>query len=167
MRCRTTRVTAEAPAVLLERFRRWLRDRHLPVTAQRDQVAQVVFASTSQLAVDEIAARLRERGHNVGLATIYRAVDTLVEAGMLRAHDFGEGFRRYETLRSGQPNGFLICTRCGRVTEFPLDVLERGLALVADEFEFVAERSRVELHGICSDCRKRDVSQLARAGRRR
>lgn len=158
-------MTTEEPAVLLERFRRWLRDRHLPVTAQRDQVAQIVFASKSQLAVEEIAARLRQRGHNIGLATIYRAVDTLVEAGMVRGHDFGEGFRRYETLRSGQPNGFLICTQCGRVTEFPLDALERGLALVADEFEFVAERSRVELHGTCSECRRRDLSQLARAGR--
>mgnify|MGYP001381492628 FL=1 len=155
---------ADPAAQLAERFRRWLRDRHLPVTSQRDMVAQAVFASDSQLSVDDSAARLRDRGVNVGLATIYRALDTLVDAGFVQAHDFGEGFRRYETRKPGQPNGFLICARCGRVTEFPLDSLERGLALVADEHEFAAERSRVELHGICSACRRRDLGALARAG---
>ncbi len=159
-------MTTESPAILLERFRRWLRDRHLPVTSQRDQVAQVIFSSKSQFSVDDIAARLRERGHNIALATIYRAVDTLVESGMVRVHDFGEGFRRYETARAGQASGYLICTRCGKVVEFPLDSLERALALVADEFEFTAERSRVELHGICNECRRRELGQLARAGRR-
>jgi Fur family ferric uptake transcriptional regulator len=158
-------VRTENGTDLAERFRRWLRDRHLPVTQQRDLVAQVVFASTRQLSVDDVAAGLRERGTPVGLATIYRALDTLVEAGFVRAHDFGEGFRRYEPQRPGQENGFLVCGRCGGVTEFPLERLDRILALLADEHEFVATHHRVELHGTCRECRRRDVGAIARAGR--
>jgi Fur family ferric uptake transcriptional regulator len=160
-------VATEQGTELLERFRRWLRDRHLPITQQRDLVAQVVFASDGQLSVDDVAARLRERRTPVGLATIYRALDTLVEAGMLRGHDFGEGFRRYEALRPGRQHGFLVCGRCGQVTEFPLERLDRVLSLVADEHEFVSDRHRVELHGTCSTCRRRDMGAIARAGRPR
>ncbi len=160
-------MAADHSAELLERFRRWLRDRHLPITAPRDRVAQVIFAAGEQLSVDEIAARLRQTRPAVGLATIYRALDTLVESGTVITHDFGEGFRRYEAQRAGQQHGFLVCSRCGSVTEFALEPLDRVLALVADEHEFRADRQRVELHGICRDCRRRELSALARVGRRR
>jgi Fur family ferric uptake transcriptional regulator len=160
-------VATEPASEALERFRRWLRDRHLPVTQQRDLVAQVLLASDSQLSVDELAARLRDRRTPVGLATIYRALDTMVEAGFVRAHDFGEGFRRYEPLRPGQQHGFMVCGRCGRVSEFPLERLDRVLSLLADEHEFLTERHRVELHGTCGDCRRREMGAIARAGRPR
>jgi Fur family ferric uptake transcriptional regulator len=152
---------------LLERFRRWLRDRRLPITGPRDQVAQVVFGSTRHLSADDITAALRDRGTQIGTATVYRALDTLVEAGFARSHDFGEGFRRFEPLVPGERHGHLICSGCGRVTEFPLELVERPLALLADEHEFVSDRSRVELHGLCRDCRRRGPGALARAGRRR
>lgn len=160
-------MATEASPDLLERFRRWLRDRHLPVTQQRDLVAQVVLTGTTQLSVDDVAARLRDRGTPVGLATIYRALDTLVDAGFVRSNDFGEGFKRYEAQRPGRQSGFLVCARCGGVTEFPLDQLDRTLSLLADEHEFLAERHRVELHGTCRDCRRRDMGAIARAGRSR
>ncbi len=151
---------------LLQRFRRWLRDRHQPVTRPRDLVAQVVFGSERHLAADEVVDRLRADGTPIGTATVYRALDTLVEAGFARAHDFGEGFRRYEPLRPGRRHGHLICTRCAGVTEFPLDRLERALALLADEHEFVAERYRVEVHGLCPACRRSGIGAIARAGAR-
>lgn len=157
----------DAPRELLHRFRRWLRDRQQPVTRQRDLVAQVIFTSDRHLAADEVAAALRAQGTPIGTATIYRALDTLVESGFARAHDFGEGFRRYEALLPGRPHGHLICSGCGKVTEFALDRLERALPLVADEHEFLPERFRVELHGLCRDCRRSGPGALARAGRRR
>jgi Fur family ferric uptake transcriptional regulator len=142
-----------------------LRDRQQPITRQRDLVAQVIFTSGRHLAVDEVAAALRDRGTPVGTATIYRTLDTLLESGFVRAHDFGEGFRRYEALRPGPAHGHLICSQCNRVTEFALDRLERALPLVADQHGFVAERYRVELHGLCRECRRRDIGALARVGR--
>ncbi len=156
----------EAAHDLAQRFRRWLRDRHQPVTRPRDLVAQVIFASDRHLSADEVASRLRQQGTPIGTATIYRALDTLVEAGFARAHDFGEGYRRYETLDQGMPHGHLVCTRCGEVTEFPLDRMERALALQADEHGFVSDRFRVELHGLCQACRRRGIGALARAGER-
>ncbi|MBA2293282.1 MAG: transcriptional repressor [Gemmatimonadales bacterium] len=161
------RIDAATTRQLLDRFRDWLRERHLPITRQRDLVAQAVFATSGHLSVDAIHRRLRGLGHKVGTATIYRSLDVLVQAGLVRAHDFGEGYRRYEPMFSAGQHGHLICGRCGTVTEFSTDRMERALALIADEHEFHHQRHRVELHGLCRACREADIGAIVRAGRTR
>lgn len=156
--------TAEANA-LFERFHRWLRDRHLPITRQRDRVAQAVFAGGEYLSVEGLQRRLHEQGQRVGTATVYRALDLLRESGLVRAHDFGEGFKRFEPLLSPGRNGHLICSRCGRVIEFSTERFERLLPLVADEHDFQHQAHRVEIRGLCRSCREADAALLGRAGR--
>lgn len=147
-------------AALLERFRRYLRDHHQPVTRQRDLVAQVVFLSEEHLSVDEIIRLLKERDEAVGTATVYRTLEVLVESGLVRAHDFGEGFKRYEPMPAQTHHEHLICERCGRVVEFQNVQLERMLPIIADEHEFLHQRHRVEIHGLCRECRRRDLEAL-------
>ncbi len=142
-------------AALLERFRRYLRDHRQPVTRQRDRIAELVLGSDQHLSVEDIERRLKARGEPVALATIYRTLDALVRSGLVRAHDFGEGFRRYEPMPAQAHHEHLICTRCGRVEEFANDRLERMLPLIADEYGFRPERHRVELYGVCRECQRR------------
>jgi Fur family transcriptional regulator, ferric uptake regulator len=146
--------TAEG-AALLDRFRRYLRDHHQPVTQPRERVAEVVLSSADHLSVDQIRRALRERGHEVGLATIYRTLDLLERSGVVRAHDFGQGFRRYEPTPEQAHHHHLICLRCGRVEEFLHERLERMLPMIADEHGFQPERHRLELYGVCRECQRR------------
>ncbi|HXG44604.1 MAG TPA: Fur family transcriptional regulator [Gemmatimonadales bacterium] len=142
-------------AALLERFRRYLREHRQPVTRQRDRIAELVLTSDQHLSVEEIERLLKARGEAVALATIYRTLDALVRSGLVRAQDFGEGFRRYEPMPAQAHHEHLICTRCGRVEEFANDRLERMLPLIADEYGFRPERHRVEVYGVCRDCQRR------------
>jgi len=148
-------------AALLERFRRYLREHRQPVTRQRDLVAQVVLLSDDHPSVDGIRRALRERGEHVGTATVYRTLEVLVESGLVRAHDFGEGFRRYEPMPAQTHHEHLICVRCGAVLEFQNERLERMLPIIADEFHFQHQRHRVEVYGLCRDCRQRDLGSIA------
>jgi Fur family ferric uptake transcriptional regulator len=144
-------------AALLDRFRRHLREQHLPVTRQRDLVAQAVLLSDEHLSVEAIQRRLQERGERVGLATIYRTLEVLVESGLVRAHDFGEGFKRYEPKAQQAGHEHLICIRCGRVVEFQNERLERMLPIIADEHGFQPQRHRLEIYGVCRECRQREL----------
>lgn len=150
---------------LLERFRLYLRERHLPATKQRDMIASIVLTAREHLSVDGIQRRLREEGLSVGIATVYRSLDTLVESGLVRAHDFGEGFRRFEPIHSSSQHGHLVCSRCGDVTEFSTERFERLLPMVADEHGFQHQRHSVEIHGLCRTCRAADIGALVPAGR--
>jgi Fur family ferric uptake transcriptional regulator len=142
---------------LVERFRRYLRDHHQPVTQQRDHVAEIVLTSDDHLSVEQIRRRLAERGTRVGLATIYRTVDLLTRSGLVRGHDFGQGFRRYEPVPTQSTHEHLICERCGSVTEFAHERLERMLPIIADEYGFRPERHRIEIYGVCRDCQRRGL----------
>ena len=145
---------------LAERFRRWLRDHRLPVTRQRDAVATALFEAEAHLSADGLQRRLREQRQRIGTATVYRTLDILVEAGLVRAHDFGEGVRRFEASPDQGDHGHFVCTRCGAVTEFTHERVDRMLGFLADENGFLLHRHRVELHGLCRDCQRRDLEPL-------
>jgi Fur family transcriptional regulator, ferric uptake regulator len=147
-------------AALLERFRRHLRDHRQPITRQRDLIARVVLLSEDHLSVDAIRRQLKETGERVGTATVYRTLDLLVQSGLVRAHEFGEGFKRYEPTPGQDDHEHLICERCGRVVEFANERLERMLPVLADEHGFQHRRHRVEVYGVCHACLRGELAAL-------
>ena len=142
---------------LLGEFRRYLREHGLPVTTQREQVAETVLASRGHLSVEEIEQQLRGRGLHIGKATVYRTLDILARSGMITERDFGEGFRRYERVPGHPHHEHLICTRCGKVIEFTNDRLERLKALVAEEYGFQHHHHRLDIYGLCRECQLKDA----------
>ena len=140
-------------------FSRYLREQGLPITQQREAVAQVVFSSTGHLSVEEIEQRLRQDEERIGKATIYRTLDLLVKSKLVEEHDFGEGFKRYEHRLSRQPvHEHLICLECGTVIEFRSDEVQRIEQRVVSEHGFAPTRHRLEIYGLCRDCRSAGVA---------
>ena len=137
---------------MLEEFRRYLREHALPVTTQREQVAEAVLDAGGHLSVEDIEQRLRERGLHIGKATVYRTLDILARSGLITERDFGEGFRRYERVPGHPHHEHLICTRCGKVIEFTNERLERLKALVAEEYGFQHHHHRLDIYGVCREC---------------
>lgn len=134
-------------------FRRYLRDQGLPVTQQREAIAEVVFNSSEHLSVEEIEEQLRRQGERTGKATIYRTLEMLVKSGLVAEHDFGEGFKRYEHLFGQMPShGHLVCTECGRVTEVQNPELMRVQEEITRQHGFQAARYRLEIYGLCAAC---------------
>jgi len=134
-------------------FGRYLREQGLPVTQQREAVAEVVFAASEHLSVDDIEHELRQRGERIGKATIYRTLDLLVRSRLVEEHEFGEGFKRYEHRLSQQPvHEHLICVECGKVIEFTSTEVQRVEARVRVEQGFVPVRHRLEIYGLCREC---------------
>ena len=140
-----------APFVRL--FGRYLREQGLPITYQREAVAEVVFGSGEHLSVDEIERVLRSDGHRIGKATIYRALDLLVRSKLVGELDFGEGFKRYEHRLSAEPiHEHLICLNCGAVIEFQSAEVHRIEASVSAQHGFRPTRHKLEIYGLCRKC---------------
>ncbi len=149
-----------APFVRL--FGRYLREQGLPVTHQREAVADVVFGSGEHLSVDEIERVLRSDGHRIGKATIYRALDLLVRSKLVAELDFGEGFKRYEHRLSAEPiHEHLICLNCGAVTEFQSAEVHRIEASVSAQHGFRPTRHKLEIYGLCRKCTEAGVEVTA------
>ena len=139
-------------------FGRYLREHGLPVTPQRQAVAEVVFSSREHLSVDDIERKLRDGGERIGKATIYRTLDLLVRSRLVEEHDFGEGFKRYEHRLSVRPiHEHLICLNCGSVAEFESTELYGVEKRVRREHGFTPVRHRLEIYGLCRECREAGV----------
>lgn len=143
---------ADHPVV--DRFVTYLREHNLPVTAQRLAIAEVLLTSERHLSAEEVAQEVSARGRAAGTATVYRAIDTLLESGLLVERDFGEGFRRFEPARDVPNHEHLVCTQCGKVEEFRDERLERMTTIVAESRGFARQRHRLVIHGICRDCQR-------------
>jgi Fur family ferric uptake transcriptional regulator len=153
-------LTPAEAAELLERFRQHLREHRLPVTQQRDLIATAVFTAPDHLTAAAVHQRLAKQGKRIGIATVYRTLDLLVESGLIRLHEFGDGFRRYEGASPQGSHGHFVCVACGSVEEFANEGLERILPLIADEHHFRYRTHRVELHGTCRACQRRALGGL-------
>lgn len=137
-----------------EAFRSYLREHNLPVTAQRLAIADAILGTNRHVSADDVAHDLRSQGANAGTATVYRTIEVLVRSGLVVERDFGEGFKRYEAARGVPHHEHLLCTVCGRVTEFRDERLERMTTLLAETHDYSRQRHRLVIYGLCGDCRR-------------
>ena len=142
-------------------FRRYLKEHSLPVTHQREAIAEVVFSSAEHLSVEEIERRLRSGRDRIGKATIYRTLDLLVRSRLVVEHDFGEGFKRYEHGLTQEPvHEHLICLECGRVIEFQSWEVQEVKARITQRHGFRPTRHKLEIYGLCRPCQEAGVELL-------
>ena len=139
--------------LMMDLFRSYLHQHHLPLTHQREAIAMALFESERHLSVDDLEDRLRGRGEHVGKATIYRTLNLLVQAELARELDFGEGFKRYEHQAGEARHDHLICTGCSKVIRFSRAALDELQEQIAADLGFVVQSRRLKLYGLCSDCR--------------
>ena len=119
---------------------------------QRAAVAELLGSGTAFRSAQDIYADLRERGNPIGLATVYRALQAMVEDGeadVLRSGDDAEAvYRRC----SPQHHHHLVCRSCGRTVEVEGQVVERWARSVADAHGFSDVDHVVEVFGTCAGC---------------
>lgn len=147
----------------VERFRGWLKQRHLPPTPQRLVIAAVVLGAERPLSAEDVVDRLRTKGPAPGTATVYRTIDLLIECGLVtELADRREGFRRFQPSRDDVSSNELLCTACGDVTRVEDEtVAARGRSL-ARANDFVPVRHRLVVYGMCATCRTARESNQAR-----
>ena len=117
----------------------------------RVAVIAVLDAEDCCVSAADVHAALAER---VGLASVYRVLESLSAVGLVRRIDVGDGIARYEPLReSGEHHHHLVCTECGKVEAFDDPDLERAIRRVEARSGYAVEQHDVVLQGACDICR--------------
>jgi Fur family ferric uptake transcriptional regulator len=128
----------------------------------REEIFKLLMQRRRQhLSVKEIYALLEPADHEIGIATIYRTLDLLDKAGLLRKIQCPGGQVRYQYKRSEQadPQYHLICTVCGRVLNYrdfekeELDLLGRTEDILEQKSGFLIRDHNIEYFGLCKKCR--------------
>jgi Fur family transcriptional regulator, ferric uptake regulator len=142
----------------LERFRSLLRERSLKMSKVRESIARAALTYEGHFSVDELVQALHENGvQDAHLATVYRAMPLLVDAGLIQPAlvSRADG-QRYETSFEREHHDHLVCTSCGRVVEYHSEAMEALQREIARRFEFELDGHVLELRGRCKSCRRGD-----------
>jgi Fur family ferric uptake transcriptional regulator len=129
-----------------------LRAGGLKPTRQRLRVLQELAAESSDVTAIELHRRLRADGDRIGLSTVYRTLSALASSGVIDSFSHHPGESCYRLCGEGHHH-HLVCTSCHRVVELDECGLEGWLAKVASTTDFEPTDHRVEVLGVCSDCR--------------
>ncbi|WP_062388156.1 Fur family transcriptional regulator [Demequina iriomotensis] len=98
--------------------------------------------------------RLRSEGSTVGLATVYRGLQSLAEQGEVDAVVAESGETLYRRCEAGdEHHHHLRCRICGRAVEIDVPEFEAFAHRIASEHDYGDIRHTIELTGICPQCR--------------
>jgi Fur family transcriptional regulator, ferric uptake regulator len=121
-------------------------------TRQRRAVAEVLGTFSDFRSAQEIHELLAQRGEAVGLATVYRTLQRLAEAGevdLLRTEDGEAIYRRC----SNAHHHHLVCRECGATVEVEGPAVERWTRQIADDHGYADVSHTLEIFGVCGSCR--------------
>jgi Fur family ferric uptake transcriptional regulator len=105
-------------APLCSVFRRFLRSRDLKYTQERADVLDAIIARDGAFEAEELLLDLRQRGHDVSKATVYRTIRLLLDAGIITQSLFDAKQSHYELLYGREPRDCMVCMKTGRRIEF-------------------------------------------------
>jgi Fur family transcriptional regulator, ferric uptake regulator len=120
----------------------------------RQAVVDLLADEDCCLTAQEIFDRLRANDRRVGIASVYRTLELLVDKGFVQKLDIGAGTARYEQAHpGGDHHHHIVCDHCGKVEAFADPRLERALHRVETSTGYAIAGHDVVLRGDCGDCR--------------
>lgn len=121
-------------------------------TKQRAAIAGLLSEADAFKTAQELHDMLRLRGSEVGLATVYRTLQSLADAGEVDVLRNETGEVIYKQCASEHHHHHLVCVACGMSIEVESDEVERWAEGVARRHGFTAARHTAEVFGRCGDC---------------
>jgi Fur family transcriptional regulator, ferric uptake regulator len=122
-------------------------------SSKREQIVNVFLRQEGHLSADDLVDIIRREDQRISRATVYRTLQWMVDAGIARKVDFGEGRFRFEHSYR-QPRHFhLICKNCHRSFEFLSSDIEALIEEVSGARAFTPSQSVVQIYGTCEACR--------------
>jgi Fur family ferric uptake transcriptional regulator len=121
------------------------RDHGLKLTIQRRIVLEVLEEATDHPCAHEIHRRT-EKERRIGVATVYRALNSLTAAGLVTRHVFSDGKARYERVGRA-PHPHLIDVDSGDIVEVDDDGLAQLVEAEARRLGFRLVDYRLKLFG--------------------
>ena len=129
------------PTALMEKCHK----KGIRMTSQRQVIVGVIGDSEDHPDVDELYRRAVDEDSTISIATVYRTVKLLEEAGVIERLEFGDGRARYE--EAGEHHEHLIDVESGEIIEFQNEELEEMKRQVALNMGYELVDHRLELFG--------------------
>jgi Fur family transcriptional regulator, ferric uptake regulator len=122
-------------------------------SSKRDRILNIFIRQKGHLSADDLCDLVRTEDAGIGRATVYRTLQWMVNAGIARKVDFGDGRSRFEPSYRHPRHFHLVCNVCHTSYEFLSSDVETLLEDIAAERRFDVSQAVIQVFGTCEDCR--------------
>ena len=122
-------------------------------TKQKDLILETIKKIDNKFTIKDIYDSLN---HKVGLTTIYRLIDKLVEENIIKKEISTDNKTYYIYLEkcNHENHFFLKCEKCGNISHIDCDCISELMNHILLEHNFKTNREHIIINGLCSSCRK-------------
>lgn len=121
-------------------------------TEDRLNIIDAFLNTEEHVTLEDLMQILRERGYRYEPTFVRQCMNRWVEHGFAQKEHFEGQPPRYEHRHLGRHHDHLICTKCGKITEFRNDDIERLQLRIAAENGFHMLQHKMEIYGLCEAC---------------
>lgn len=141
---------------LLERLQEFTDSKDgLKNSKKREFVLRALYESSKHLNSDDVYARIKQKyDASIGIATVYRVLSLLEDAGLVRYIVLGN--TKYYEIDDKKHHDHLVCIGCGVVVEFFDEIVEKKQDDIAKKNGFDLINHDMTLYGLCAECRKEE-----------
>jgi len=135
------------------------------VTIPRQIILQVLDESKGHLSAEDIYIKVHDIYPAIGLTTVYRTLELLVNMGLVAKFDFGDGRARYELTHGSKipvHHHHLVCTKCGRIINYTdfideeVELFKRTEKILSKKHNFDIKNHTVQFYGLCDKCSSKE-----------
>ncbi len=127
----------------------------LRMTNQREMILQELKKSKEHLTADELYERVKKTMPRISLATVYRNLEILSEAGLIAKLEVSGRQKRFDSDISEHDH--IFCVQCQRVDNFTLDREKLRLDSLRAMHGYMVTGYRLEFAGLCKKCKNKKV----------
>ena len=122
-------------------------------------VEQIIIETLSKEHTHLTSLQVYEEIHNrlpaLNQSTVYRALERLVNRGLVSISDMGNGSAVYELLNNGMHH-HLVCQKCGQVITIGHEEVEAFFSIIQERYKYKIITNHLILFGICEQCQATD-----------
>ncbi len=155
--------TSEQRASRLDLLLRRLRQSGYRLSAARRAVLEALVHSEAHPGAEDLYRQVVAEHPALSRATVYKTLDLLRGLGEVLELEFRDSripANRYDGLRPN-PHPHLVCVRCGRIDDMPLETMDDQLTQAAGSAGYTLERFRFDVYGTCPQCQAAEVPGTA------
>ncbi|MEA2606055.1 MAG: Fur family transcriptional regulator, ferric uptake regulator [Chloroflexota bacterium] len=130
------------------------------ITAPRRALADLALDLDGHFTAADLAVAGRERGLRIGRATLFRALELMIELGVVERLDLPSGEHAYVVCAASHHH-HVVCSVCGRTAEVDDQGLADAVRRIEQQSGFRIDTHRLEMFGRCRRCQRRIASKTS------